>query len=160
MKSAPSPLAYLHPSRRQTGPNTIHKEKVRLSRRNPIPRGRSLQLSFGDYLSTNLIRIFVTKISPAMSCKMSRGHNAVAKIQIKFESLRWIFKKMWKNFMDRSKRDNVLHNYATLWSKKVARRKGVQNWERGSTSLALRDYFSCLEGVLRLSSGTYERICK
>jgi hypothetical protein len=50
-----------------------------------------------------------------------------------------------------------LHIYATQWDKIVAIRKGVPNWERGSTSLALRDYFSLPERVLLLSSGIYER---
>ena len=44
MKSAPSSLAYLYSSRRQTGLNTIHKERVRLYRRIPIPRGRVYNL--------------------------------------------------------------------------------------------------------------------
>ena len=65
-ESAPSSLAYLYSSRRQTGLTTIYKERVRLYRRIPIPRGRSVHL-VGDYLSTNLIRIFDTDLLPTKS---------------------------------------------------------------------------------------------
>jgi hypothetical protein len=54
-------------------------------------------------------------------------------------------------------RKGLLHIYATQWDKIFAIRKGVPNWERESTSLSLREYFSLPEGVLLLSSGIYER---
>ena len=91
-ESAPSSLAYLYSSRRQTGLTTIYKERVRLYRRIPIPRGRSVHL-VGDYLSTNLIRIFDTDLSPAKILQkqlytssfrhynMDDNHYAIAKVQ-------------------------------------------------------------------------------
>ena len=68
-ESAPSSLAYLHPSRRQTGPNTIYKERVRPITGVSQSQEVVFQTSFADYLDVNLIRISILNSLPAMSCK-------------------------------------------------------------------------------------------
>ena len=91
-ESAPLSLAYLYSSRRQTGLTTIYKERVRLYRRIPIPRGRSVHL-VGDYLSTNLFRIFDTILltrenlatQPLLPLELSLNHDASAKVRNKLE---------------------------------------------------------------------------
>ena len=58
----------------------------------------------------------------------------VAKIQIIFESPRWISKKMWKIFVDRSKRDTLLvierSRIAQREMAYLCRRDGMLLWEK------------------------------
>ena len=53
---------HLKASRRQTGYDTLHKERVRLSRRIPNPAG-CVKDSFADYLLSNPVRILNTQLS-------------------------------------------------------------------------------------------------
>ena len=100
-ESAPSSLAYSLSSRRQTGLNTIYKERVR-PKAYPNP-ARSCYHLVGDYLKVNLIRIMNTQfyptkilaLQPSLTSELGYYHNAPAKIVIIFDKAKEKSGKFW-----------------------------------------------------------------